>query len=40
MILSLGTGEWWRGPKDHFLSGCSGQAASANQLFVRRVVKL
>jgi hypothetical protein len=40
MIVSLGTGEWWRGPKDHFLSGCSGQAASANQLFVRRVVKL
>jgi len=41
MIVSLGNGEWWRGPKDHFLSSCSANAASSNQqLFVRRVVKL
>jgi hypothetical protein len=40
MIVSLGSGEWWRGPKDHFLAGCSAQTSSANQLFRRRVVKL
>lgn len=42
MIESLGTGEWWRGPKDHFFAGCSATASGAagGGLFIRRVVRL
>jgi hypothetical protein len=43
MVESLGTGEWWRGPRDYFFGDCSataGAASAAGGLFVRRVVNL
>jgi hypothetical protein len=43
MIESLGTGEWWRGPKDYFFANCTAQASSLSAgggLFIRRVVNV
>jgi hypothetical protein len=44
MIESLGSGEWWRGPKDYFFAGCKATASAASAagggLFIRRVVNL
>jgi hypothetical protein len=44
MVVALGAGEWWRGPRDHWFGQCSGAvaaaatAASAPGLLAHRVV--
>jgi hypothetical protein len=41
MVVALGAGEWWRGPRDHWFGECSGAvaaAASASGLLAHRVV--
>jgi hypothetical protein len=29
MVVALGAGEWWRGPRDHWFDQCSGAVATA-----------
>jgi hypothetical protein len=44
MVVALGAGEWWRGPRDHWFGQCTGAvaaaatAASAPGLLAHRVV--
>jgi hypothetical protein len=41
MVVALGAGEWWRGPRDHWFGQCSGavaSAASVSGLLAHRVV--
>jgi hypothetical protein len=43
MVVALGTGEWWRGARDHWFAGCSravASAASASGLLAHRVVRV
>jgi hypothetical protein len=43
MIVALGAGEWWRGPRDHWFGDCTATAArasSASGLLVHRVVQM
>ena len=43
MIVALGTGEWWRGARDHWFGGCTAAAARASSsagLLVHRVLRM
>jgi len=40
MIVALGAGEWWRGPRDRWVGDCRARAASVRQTFVHRVIRV